>query len=147
MDLDKNTRLPKFMTRCELTDIQVINQTGFRLNLQHTETGFSFTQDADAVILATGYDYKIPVFTEQLQKHILKNEDGQFMINSNYSIDSNNSLFVQNAEWHTHGFNSADIGLGPYRNAVILNAILKDEYFEYFKLEKNLTFQKFSYSD
>jgi hypothetical protein len=39
---------------------------------------------------------------------------------------------------HTHGFNAPDLGMGPYRNAIILNTILG---YEYFPLEKDVPFQ------
>jgi lysine N6-hydroxylase len=33
------------------------------------------------------------------------------------------SLFVQNAELHTHGVGAPDLGLGAWRSATILNAL------------------------
>lgn len=143
MDLDKNTTLPQFMTNSQLRDIQIVDYQELRLKLENTETGIALNHSADVVILATGYHYKIPGFLEGLKKDIDLTDNWPFNIHSDYSIDENETVFVQNVDEHTHGFNSADIGLGPYRNAVILNAILK---YEYFKIEKNLTFQKFSHS-
>ena len=31
---------------------------------------------------------------------------------------------------YSHGFNAADLSLGPYRNAVILNTILERQHFD-----------------
>jgi lysine N6-hydroxylase len=42
------------------------------------------------------------------------------------------------------GFNSADLGMGPYRNAGILNTILG---YEHFLLEKHVAFQTFGVRD
>ncbi|MBK7292149.1 MAG: hypothetical protein IPI78_19060 [Chitinophagaceae bacterium] len=68
------------------------------------------------------------------------NRNGRYKANRNYSIVNNNSIFIQNAEQATHGFNAADLSLGPYRNAVIINSILgREEY----AIEKRVTFQTF----
>jgi lysine N6-hydroxylase len=48
-------------------------------------------------------------------------------------------LFL-NAELLTHGFNSADLGMGPYRNTIIINTILKKPYF---KFQSKTPFQQF----
>jgi lysine N6-hydroxylase len=63
-----------------------------------------------------------------------------YALNRNHFIDNRSSIFVQNADLHSHGFNSADLGMGPYRNATILNLILGREHF---KLEENIAFQRF----
>ena len=102
----------------------------FSLGFEHSETGSPFSENTNAVILATGYQYKVPLFLGSMNDHIEWLEDGKYHIKENYAIDRNNTIFVQNAELHTHGFNSADLGLGPYRNAIILNTILKREHIQ-----------------
>jgi lysine N6-hydroxylase len=58
----------------------------------------------------------------------------------NYAIDPENSIFVQNGEQATHGFNASDLSLGPYRNAIILNTILEMERFQ---IEEHTSFLTF----
>ena len=53
------------------------------------------------------------------------NESGNYDLNKNYSVDANDSIFVQNADLQSHGFNSTELGMGPLRNASILNTILE----------------------
>lgn len=125
----------------ELANVLVRTDGSLRLDFMHTEMGVSFSHDADAVVLATGYKHVVPSFLAPLGDHLLFNLRGYYQVNKNYSTDVNgNSFFVQNADLYSHGFNSSDIGLGPYRNAIILNAILG---YEHFKLETDITFQKF----
>ena len=107
----------------------------------HGEQEQSFQHLADTVILATGYKYKIPSFLEPVKELVQWTEDGLYDVQHNYSIDKDGKrIFVQNAELHTHGFNSADLGMGPYRNAIIINSILGYECYE---VENDIAFQTF----
>jgi len=65
---------------------------------------------------------------------------GQRDVATNYAITADQTIFIQNAELHSHGFASADLSFGPYRNAVILNSILG---YDHFRPEKQTSFQSF----
>ena len=110
----------------------------FDLYFLHTELQQFFKLATNAVVLATGYHAIIPSFIKPIKEHIQWTEKEQYKVNRNYSIDKNNQIFVQNADLHTHGFNAADLGMGPHRNAVILNSILG---YEHYKTERNTSFQ------
>lgn len=126
---------------CDLKDIRMAEDGVFTLSFLHAGSGDSFEQQAAAVIMATGYRQFIPAFLQPLTGHIRWTEGGNYDIRRNYSISRDGaSLFVQNADLHTHGFNSADLGMGPYRNAVILNTILGRAHFV---LETEIAFQTF----
>lgn len=128
-------------TGCDLKTMKIINDTTTELRFLHAESGNTFTHQTGAVIMATGYRQYIPTFLHTLRDHISWTVEGGYNVRRNYSIDKNgHSLFVQNADLYTHGFNSADLGMGAYRNAVILNTILGKEHFI---LEKDIAFQSF----
>jgi lysine N6-hydroxylase len=145
-DMTGAGRIAKLYPNCELKSIKIEDEnypdTELFLGLHHTQKREIFSVDSETIILATGYKNMIPGFLDPVKELIRWTPDNLFDVQINYSIDRCNSIFVQNAELHTHGFNSADLGLGPYRNAVILNAILKRERFT---LEKNTTFQRFDF--
>ncbi len=125
----------------ELKKIELSDTDNLLLYFYHDEEEKTFKHIGDAVILATGYTYHIPSFLEPVKELIQWTEDGLYDIKHNYSIDKKGDrLFVQNAELHTHGFNAADLGMGPYRNAIILNSILG---YDYFSIETHITFQYF----
>lgn len=92
------------------------------------------------MVIATGYVYTMSAFLRGIRDRIQWTPDGQYAVNADYSIDAAHSIFVKNADLHTHGFNNADLGLGPYRNAVILNTILNQQYFS---IERGSAFQSF----
>jgi lysine N6-hydroxylase len=120
--------------------LQMVNGDKCEIQLRHLELNHCFTHVTNAVIFATGYRNAIPSFIDPVKELIQWSTDNVYNVNHNYSIDKNNSIFVQNAELHSHGFNAPDLGMGPYRNAVILNSILGREVF---CIEKNTSFQTF----
>ncbi len=123
-------------TNCELKKIS----EPLNLTFLHNELEKTFIHPTDAVILATGYQTIQPACIKPLRPFIHLDNSGNYKANLNYSVDDHNSIFIQNAEQPTHGFNASDLSLGPYRNAVILNTILGHEHYT---IEKGITFQTF----
>lgn len=140
LSLDPSNRLPVLRTNCELTDVQKNGEGSFSITMRHHEADHTFEDNTNVVILATGYQHTVPPFLDSIRSFIHWNEEGKYAVDEYYSVDDHHSIFVQNAEQHTHGFNSADLGLGPYRNAVIINSILKKEQFT---VDRANTFQQF----
>ena len=116
------------------------NNFGYDIGFRQTEQQRDFALRSDAVILATGYHRPQPDFIHGI-KHLIQWEDGDYAVNRNYSIDgARQEIFVQNADLHSHGFNAPDLGMGTYRNAIILNTILGRDHF---MVEKKIAFQIF----
>ncbi|MBB6238151.1 lysine N6-hydroxylase [Pedobacter sp. AK013] len=134
----------ELMPNCQLNNLTE-NNGSYQLDFYHTESEKDFSIDTDFVVLATGYKYNEPMFLTSIKERIARNADGLFQVQRNYAIDVNgNEIFVQNAELHTHGFVTPDLGMGAYRNASIINAILG---FEIYNVEKRIAFQQFSIAD
>jgi lysine N6-hydroxylase len=108
---------------------------------RHLETDKTFQQTTDALILATGYQETPPTFLHNVKDRINYCPSGKFDVSRDYSITTDKSVFVQNADLHSHGFAASDLSFGPYRNAVILNTILG---YDHYRLEKQTTFQHFN---
>lgn len=142
LSLDPQNHKPVIAANTELRKITQANNESLNLHMLQTEARKRFTHITDTVILATGYHSPIPACIEPVRQYIQWDKNNKYLVNENYSIDRNNSLFIQNAESHTHGFNSADLGLGPHRNSIIINTIMKKEIYP---TEKALPFQQFSY--
>ncbi|QEC71249.1 alcaligin biosynthesis protein [Arachidicoccus ginsenosidivorans] len=140
-DLDSATvKQPYLFPNCALTQV---NKADNWLNCQfvHQETGRTFDHKTMHLILATGYRYNTPRFLHPLMNRIQWTSNGRFDVAADYHIDRDATIFVQNAEMHTHGYNTPDLGMGPYRNAVILNTILGRAHFS---IEENVPFQGFA---
>jgi lysine N6-hydroxylase len=106
-----------------------------------TEQQQPYTCRANYVVLATGYKYKEPPFLQGIAERINRQPDGLFRVQRDYTIDVNDAeIFVQNAELHTHGFVTPDLGMGAYRNAHIINKVAGREVYQ---IEKRIAFQTF----
>lgn len=126
------------------SQLDQISQDASGMNTLHftqVQQQQQFTHQAAFVVLATGYKYKTPAFIGGIEERIARTADGLFDVKRNYSIGKEEEdIFVQNAELHTHGFVTPDLGMGAYRNACILNAIAKREVY---KVESKIAFQHF----
>lgn len=111
------------------------------LQFHHGEQGSSYTLDSEAVVLATGYGYREPGFLAGVQDRIARDSAGRFAVDRNYSTGVEpGEIFVQNAELHTHGFVTPDLGMGAYRNSCILREITGREVYP---VERSIAFQQF----
>ncbi|MGX1761614.1 lysine N(6)-hydroxylase/L-ornithine N(5)-oxygenase family protein [Streptomyces lydicus] len=114
----------------------------YTLGLRQEEQGADFTLDTQGLILATGYRYRVPGFLAPVHDRIAWDDDGRYDVARNYSIDTTgHGIYVQNAELHTHGFATPDLGMAAYRNACIIRELLGREYYP---VEKAIAFQEFA---
>ncbi|WP_426989395.1 lysine N(6)-hydroxylase/L-ornithine N(5)-oxygenase family protein [Pseudarthrobacter sp. Y6] len=111
------------------------------LQLRHEEQGADYVLDSEAVILATGYTYREPDFLAGIQDRIARDTAGRLAVARNYSTGVEpDEIFVQNAELHTHGFVTPDLGMAAYRNSCILREITGREVYP---VERSIAFQQF----
>ena len=118
---------------------------GHELDLLHVETGEEFGLSTDGLVLATGYEPTAPAFLDGVRDRIRFDERGRYDVAGDYSVDVNGGeIFVQNAEEHTHSLLAPDLGMGAYRNSVIIAAMLGREAYP---VEKRIAVQTFGVPD
>jgi lysine N6-hydroxylase len=112
------------------TEVRAATVTGgqIRLCLWHTQQHRHLTLMTDALILATGYvERPAEALLRTSGLSLRRDRSGRLMADSHYRLvvdePVRGSVFVQNAERHTHGVGAPDLGLAAWRSAVILNAI------------------------
>lgn len=114
------------------------------LELHQVEEDKYFKHDTEGLVLATGYTYYLPDFVEGISNRIQWDDQDRFDVARNYSIDKNkNEIFVQNAELHTHGFVTPDLGMVAYRNSCIIKEMTGVEHYA---IEQKIAFQQFAVS-
>lgn len=113
----------------------------FEMDFHHSVQEADFKEQSEVVILATGYCYKQPAFLEGIKDRIRRDEKNRYVVSREFAIDhEEREIYVQNAELHTHGFVTPDLGMAALHNATILNQVLGREQFI---LEKQTAFQTF----
>ena len=119
-----------YRSACELRAIEAAGEGGLRLTFHHLDEDVSFTHDTDVVVLATGYEpAPLPLPPELVER----DGRGRPVVDHDYRLRlvdrPKSTLFVQNAELHTHGVGAPDLGLGAHRNSVVVNALAGREVY------------------
>jgi lysine N6-hydroxylase len=113
----------------------------YELALHHEEQQKSFGTKTHGLILATGYRAGTPSFLDPIRDRIAWDARSRYDVGVGYTIDkAGGEIFVQNAEEHTHGFTASDLGMGAYRNSVIIAQLLGREIYP---VERQIAFQHF----
>lgn len=119
--------------------------SAYELDLHHTETDERFVLRTQGLVLATGYAATVPDFLDGVRDRVAWDEQGRFRVSPSYTVDhGGREIFVQNAEEHTHGFVAPDLGMGAFRNSVIIAAMLGREVYP---VEKRVAVQSFGVPD
>lgn len=127
-------------THSELTGISGSHSGALEMTFLQQEQQEEYRHTTGSVILATGYGYQPPQCIEGIHSRIQWDDAGRYAVNRNYSIDAHNQIFVQNAELHTHGFVTPDLGMACYRNSSIIRAMLGEDVYP---IEQAIAFQTF----
>ncbi|WP_017572542.1 lysine N(6)-hydroxylase/L-ornithine N(5)-oxygenase family protein [Nocardiopsis halotolerans] len=148
----------RMLTNTEVTGARHDAERGeYVLDLRNTDQGRDFTFTTEGLVLATGYQYRVPRFLDPVADRLDWDGSGRFAVRRDYRIDRLDhqdpdtdgsggagcppgAVFVQNAELHTHGFVAPDLGMGAYRNSCILRAMLGREPYA---VERSIAFQEF----
>ena len=106
---------------------------GLRLRCRQWEQDRRFDVETGAAVLATGFVSRPPACIEELRPLIAWDRSGRYRVGLDYRVAMDpsvtGSLFVQNAELHTHGVGAPDLGLGAHRGACIVNALTGREVY------------------
>ncbi|MET7905572.1 SidA/IucD/PvdA family monooxygenase [Streptomyces sp. NPDC005355] len=98
------------------------------LHLEHGEQGTRTRHTTEAVVLATGYrERRVDTLLAALDPYIRRDSSERPRVDTDHRLVLDplikGSVYVQNAERHTHGVGTPDLGLAAWRSAVILNAL------------------------
>src|SRR5882757_262811 len=133
----------RLLTNTSLDSARHDAATGtYTLGLRQREQGRDHTLTTEGLVLATGYRYQVPEFLAPVRDRLRWDTQGRYDVTRDYAIDvTGGGVFVQNAELHTHGFVSPDLGMAAYRNSRIIRQLLGREYY---RVETAIAFQEFS---
>jgi lysine N6-hydroxylase len=113
----------------------------FELRLHHGDQGRTLRHVTEGLVLATGYRPEVPAFLDPVRHRIRWDARGRYDVAVGYTVDhGDREVFVQNGEEHTHGLSAPDLGMGAYRNSVIVNAMCGREVYP---VEHAIAYQDF----
>lgn len=130
------------LTGTELTGCRFDVAAGrYELDLFERAQQRRFRHRTEALILATGYRYRLPAFLQPVADRLRFDAAGRLDVARDYSVDcAGGEIFVQNVGLHTHGLATPDLGMACYRNACILRSLTgRDVY----PVETRIAFQQF----
>lgn len=132
----------RLLTGCELVEAAWDDVRGeFGLGWRHVEQQRDFTTTTAGLVLATGYAPRVPTFLDPVRHLVRWDDRGRYAVARDYTVDHAGSrIWVQNAEEHTHGLTAPDLGMGAYRNSVILRGLTGREVYP---VEERIAFQQF----
>jgi lysine N6-hydroxylase len=96
------------------------------LEFVHLRTNTACTVSTQRLVLATGYAQRQPRLLGPIDALVRRDARGRPLIRRDHRVVLEGTaagLYVQNAELHSHGVGTPDLGLGAYRAASILNAV------------------------
>ncbi|TDT93702.1 lysine/ornithine N-monooxygenase [Azorhizobium sp. AG788] len=115
--------------------IQMERQRGeYRLVMRNGFDGGIEIVHADAVVLATGYGFRVPEFLAPLRDRIAFDRKGLFQVNPDFSLTwdgpRQNRIFALNASRHSHGIAEPQLSLMAWRSSVVANALSGRPHFD-----------------
>lgn len=115
------------------------------LTCRQRDTGRRFEHRTDVVVAATGYRQRMPGCLGPMESLVRRDAHDRYRVRLDHSIELDpavtGTVFVANADLHSHGVAAPDLGIGAYRNATILNAVTGREVY---RLPKNTAFTSFA---
>jgi lysine N6-hydroxylase len=102
--------------------------TQVELHLEHSLQDSRTRLTTDAVVLATGHrDRPLDRILAGLDPYMRRDSQERPRIDEDYRLvldpSVTGTVYVQNAETHTHGIGAPDLGLAAWRGAIILNSL------------------------
>jgi len=118
----------------------MVNMTnGFKLIADNTLTGKDESYAATVVILATGFESKIPDCIKVLTPMLDLSEEGLLQLDPNFRVKwsggKDNHIYAVNAGLDSHGIADPQLSLMAWRSAKIINDLLPVPAFDLFENE------------
>lgn len=122
-------RLLPLVEAKEVAKVKTPAGSRYQIGYRHQQQEERFNHETECVVLATGYHHAIPKCIAGLKDLIQWDTQRRYGMGLDYRLALNQeipgSIFVQNGELHSHGVGAPDLGLGAYRNSVIINTLMK----------------------
>lgn len=107
---------------------------GFDLNVDNNLTGLEENYTGTVVILATGFETKLPACLSPLMADLELDEGGLLQLDQNFKVrwqgNEHNSIYAVNAGLGSHGIADPQLSLSAWRSAKIINDLAQKTCFD-----------------
>lgn len=110
------------------------------LSWRNTDNGHDRETITDAVVAGTGYGPGPLPWLEGIRGQLFLDSRGRIEPDRYHRANADGTVHVLNHGEHTHALTAPDLGMGPLRNAHILNRVVGVEQY---RTEERTTFQSF----
>ncbi|TEW51786.1 lysine N(6)-hydroxylase/L-ornithine N(5)-oxygenase family protein [Psychromonas algicola] len=127
---DKWVRLLPHRTVTSMTQ----NFDGFNIEVKNNLTGFEEKHTGTVVILATGFETKLPACLAPIMDKLSLCDDGLLQLDQNFKVhwkgNPENSIYAVNAGLGSHGIADPQLSLAAWRSAKIINDLASESCFD-----------------
>jgi len=107
---------------------------GFNLAVKNNLTGFEESHTGTVVILATGFETKLPQCLSPIMDDLALSDDGLLQLDQNFKVNwkgnPENSIYAVNAGLGSHGIADPQLSLAAWRSAKIINDLAGEACFD-----------------
>jgi lysine N6-hydroxylase len=107
---------------------------GFNLAVKNTLTGLEENYTGTVIILATGFETKLPQCLAPIMDDLVLCDDGLLQLDQNFKVrwqgNPNNSIYAVNAGLGSHGIADPQLSLAAWRAAKIINDVAGESFFD-----------------
>lgn len=107
---------------------------GFDLAVDNNLTGLEESYAGTVIILATGFETKLPQCLAPIMDKLDLSDDGLLQLDQNFKVrwqgNSENSIYAVNAGLGSHGIADPQLSLAAWRSAKIINDLAQETCFD-----------------
>lgn len=112
----------------------VNNIAGFDLQVDNNLTGLAESYTGTVIILATGFETKLPQCLAPIMDKLELSDDGLLQLDQNFKVrwqgNADNSIYAVNAGLGSHGIADPQLSLAAWRSAKIINDLAQETCFD-----------------
>ena len=107
---------------------------GFDLAVDNNLTGLEESYTGTVIILATGFETKLPQCLAPIMDKLELGDDGLLQLDQNFKVrwqgNADNSIYAVNAGLGSHGIADPQLSLAAWRSAKIINDLAQENCFD-----------------
>ncbi len=119
--------------------------SGYEATIYSPDLNEKYVYRANVVILATGYQAKIPDFLQPIRDRLVL-DDGWYSVDRNFKVrwdgPARSRIYVQNGARQSHGVADSNLRVSAWRSARIINDVCERSIYQTDRNDITLTLRR-----